>query len=309
MPTRRRFLGFLSALGLVGLPAQASTPIPPPHTPQPERWRRDDITVAWIGHSTVLIRFFDTLILTDPVLFNRVGVSIFGLTLGPARLTRPALQPEAMPTPDIVLLSHAHMDHMDRRSLEFLTERAPGRIACLTARNTADVIEDLPWKSLDEADWGEHRSLHDISFEALPVRHFGWRLPGEGDRAKGHRAGRSFNAWLLRAHGRSIVFGGDTAYTDSFAGLADRGGVDVAIMPIGAYDPWIAVHCTPEEAVRMAAAMKARCVLPIHTMTFRQGREAFNEPMERFLAAVNTHPSMAAGITNVGQTFSVSDLA
>lgn len=311
--TRRSFLrswfgsGAMAAAGtaLVG-PARAKAS-PVEHRPVPGMWKDDELTVAWIGHSTVLINFHGVKILTDPILFDRIGLNFFGGTIGPARITEPALSPDDIPTPDIVLLSHAHMDHMDVPSLEFLTQRSPGTIDCITAHRTSDVIEHLPWKSIQEMDWTAKYTLRGIRFDALPVKHFGWRYPWEQDRSKGQgKSGRSYNAYLLRANGKRLVFGGDTAYTESFRTLAQLDGIDVAIMPIGAYQPWHSVHCTPEEAVDMANMMKARHFLPIHCMTFRQGTETFQAPIKRLFQAIKDSPTdMKLGYAFIGQTFTM----
>ena len=77
---------------------------------------------AWIGHSTVLMNFFGVTILTDPVLFPRIGIRLPFLTVGPKRLTEPALTFAELPPIDLVLLSHAHFDHIDRRTLKLFPE-------------------------------------------------------------------------------------------------------------------------------------------------------------------------------------------
>src|ERR687894_3315795 len=64
---------------------------PAPHRPRPEEWSDERLTVAWLGHATVLINFYGTWLLTDPALRTRVGLSAAGVTLGPRRLVRPAL--------------------------------------------------------------------------------------------------------------------------------------------------------------------------------------------------------------------------
>lgn len=100
--------------------------IPPAFArPEPASWNDDQVTAAWLGHSTVLINFFGVNILTDPVLFSRVGIRIPGLfTLGPKRLVAPALKFHELPRIDIVLLSHAHFDHFDLRTLRHLSRRS-----------------------------------------------------------------------------------------------------------------------------------------------------------------------------------------
>src|SRR5262249_42679560 len=93
-------------------------PLPAPARPNPSTWRDDQITLAWLGHSTVLINFYGIRILTDPVLADKAGISIGVGVLGPKRYIAPALKPSELPSVDVVLLSHAHYDHMDLATLE-----------------------------------------------------------------------------------------------------------------------------------------------------------------------------------------------
>jgi L-ascorbate metabolism protein UlaG (beta-lactamase superfamily) len=172
----------------------------PSRTPDPSSWKETEINLAWIGHSTVLLNVFGTIILTDPVLFERIGLYFFGLTFGPARFSAPAIEFDYMPKPDLILLSHAHMDHMDFKTLKAFSDKYPGEIDCITAYNTSDVIEELKWKSLQEIDWRESLTYRNINIKALEVQHFGWRYPWERDRSKGFMDnGRSYNAYLLES--------------------------------------------------------------------------------------------------------------
>lgn len=169
---RRKFLKniYLASAGFLFLSEKLEAkqpPVLPGFKPDPTKWKDDEINIAWIGHSTVLINFFGTKILTDPVLFERIGVNIFGMTFGPSRFTFPALTIDEIPKPDIILLSHAHMDHMDYETLSTIVEKYPKDIDCITAYNTADVIAELEWKSLREIDWNEETNLQGIKFKAL----------------------------------------------------------------------------------------------------------------------------------------------
>lgn len=261
------------------------------------------IRALWVGHATVLLDVGGTRILTDPVLYDAFGISLFGTTIGPRRLTPPALRIDDVPRPDIILLSHAHMDHMDRATLEALSERYPRQIDVITAVKTADVIDDLPWKSLNEMDWGETATVHGTTLRALQVKHNGWRLPGEACRANGQpKSGRSYNGYVIERNGVRIVFGGDTAFTP-LLGKQVRN-VDLAIMPIGAYNPYPETHCTPEESVAMAVDMKARFFMPIHHSTFRQSQEPIAEPLARLKAAL-APTSLEIAATTVGQGLSI----
>lgn len=271
--------------------------------PDIEHWDAASLNIAWLGHSTLLINFYGKIIITDPVLFERVGVNLFGFTYGPSRYTMPALLVDEIPKPDLVLLSHGHMDHTDYKTLNELTARFPGELDCITSYNTKDITEELPWKSIRELDWGEKLDLNWIKIQTLEVKHFGWRYPWEKDRSRGFfRDGRSFNAYILERNSKKILFGGDTAYTPKFKSVNER--VDVAIMPIGAYSPWIVNHCTPEEAVSMAADLNAKVFIPIHFQTFRQGTEPIHEPLERLKKGL-TGSGISLGLEKIGQVFSL----
>ena len=274
------------------------------YKPDPISWKNNKINIAWIGHSTVLVNFYGTIILTDPVLLNRVGIYFVGTSFGPSRLTPPALTIDEIPKPDIILLSHAHMDHMDYPTLKKITNKFPNEIDAVTAYLTKDVISDLKWKSLTSIDWGEQHNVNSISFTALEVKHFGWRFPWEKDRSRGYfNDGRSYNAYLIEKNSKGILFGGDTTMTDKFNVIADKQ-IDVAIMPIGAYNPWKHAHCNPEEALQMAEDIKAKYFVPIHCKTFRQGSEPFEEPI-KWLKESEKKYNIKLGLDTIGQTFTL----
>jgi L-ascorbate metabolism protein UlaG (beta-lactamase superfamily) len=307
---RRRFIRNVSLASagflFVSEKIQAKqAPVYSENKPDPALWNGDEINIAWIGHSTVLMNFLGTTILTDPVLFERIGVSIFGMTFGPSRFTHPALTVDEIPKPDIILLSHAHMDHMDYETLSTITNKFPNQIDCLTAFNTADVIAELGWKSLQEIDWDDQTELQGVKFKALKVKHFGWRYPWEKDRSKGYiKDGRSYNALILEKGGKKILFGGDTAYQEYFKSIQEEN-IEIAIMPIGAYQPWKWNHCNPEEALIMASEhVKAKYFIPIHTKTFKQGTEPIEEPLNWLKDSVSNY-KIQLGLDDIGKTFTL----
>lgn len=238
-------------------------------------------SATWIGHSTVLIQIGDTVILTDPVMFDRVGLYVLGQTIGISRFTKPAIPIEQLPKIDIVLLSHAHMDHMDLETLNWLTKHNQNTIHCITAKNTSEIINDLEWKSITELDWNDSISINGVTITGREVLHNGWRLPGEKCRRDGYkRTGRSYNGYTIEQNGLRVAFGGDTAYTNAFT---EFGNIDVSIMPIGAYQGYSDNHCTPEEALEMTKMMKSPVILPIHFGTFHQSSEPIWEPIHRLM--------------------------
>jgi L-ascorbate metabolism protein UlaG (beta-lactamase superfamily) len=112
---------------------------------------------------------------------------------------------------------------------------------------------------------------------AFEVKHWGARTRTD--------VYRGYNGYLIQAGRFRVLFGGDTAYTHLFRKLRSAKPVDLAIMPIGAYDPWIHAHCNPEQALAMANDAGAESVLPVHHRTFHLSREPYNEPIERLLQA------------------------
>jgi L-ascorbate metabolism protein UlaG (beta-lactamase superfamily) len=276
---------------------------PAPFHPDPKSWDDSTVTAAWIGHATVLINFFGTKIITDPVFSSRVGLNFARLgTFGPKRLVEPALKIEELPPLDLILLSHAHFDHLDLPTLRRMGRHIP----IVLAKNTADILDGLGNNQLYELDWGEKITMGDVTIEGLRVNHFGWRYPWEQDRSRGNQDGRSFNGYLLSKNGRHIVFGGDTAYQEYFKPLANRKIVpDLAILPIGAYDPWIFVHANPEQAVAMANHMGAKSILPVHWHTFTLSNEPVGEPMERLKQALSQHSPQLA-LDAIGKTWKQS---
>jgi L-ascorbate metabolism protein UlaG (beta-lactamase superfamily) len=116
---------------------------------------------------------------------------------------------------------------------------------------------------------------------------------------------RGYNGYLIERNNRRILFAGDTAFTETFADLRRNGRIDLAILPIAAYNPWIRSHATPEQAVQMANDAGARFILPVHHQTFRLSFEPFREPIERFEAALRNEPERIA-LREIGETFVLS---
>ncbi|MDQ2919899.1 MAG: MBL fold metallo-hydrolase [Verrucomicrobiota bacterium] len=264
--------------------------------PEPKSWSNENLTTAWLGHATVLINFFGLTILTDPVLFPRCGIRLPGLTIGPKRLTSPALRVRELPPIDLVLLSHAHFDHFDMRTLH----RLPKKSDVITALNTNDLLRFTSFRGKRELRWNEsveiRRDAGAIRVTAFQVRHWGARLRTKRDETRG------YNGYILERNNRRIIFGGDTALTDNFATLRNRKPFDLAIMPIGAYDPWIRSHATPEQSVAMANAAGAEHIMGVHHQTFRLSAETFREPIERFEGALGHSPERIA-LREIGETF------
>jgi len=259
--------------------------------PEPARWESAGITITWIGHATFLINLEGTTILTDPTFGNRVGVELVGLTtVGPKRLVPPALSIRELPRVDLLLLSHAHHDHYDVPTLR----RLPKDVPVVLARDTTEFMEDVGFERVQELDWRETAEVKGVRIEAVPVRHWGRRYPWDRD--------RGYNGLLLTKNGRSVLFGGDTAHTDRLPAAVQGRSIDIALLPIGAYNPYIQNHADPEQAWDLANRMGARYLAPMHWRTFRLSRERPFEPYERLASAANGSRHRIA-LHQIGETW------
>lgn len=282
---RRRMIVPSAVLASVGtfLYTRLKRRLPRPHfkTPsvKPNLHTIDDTNVqaTWIGHSTVLIHWYGLKILTDPVFSKRIGVHLGPVTVGMKRHTAPALSIEEIGPIDVILLSHAHMDHFDHKSLKRLITRdtivvsAPGTNRLLRRYPSLQTIELHPE---DKVTLG-----NGLEVRAIPVKHWGNRFPWDKN--------MGYNGYLLKYKGIRMLFAGDTAYTETFTGLADREPIDLAFFPIGAYQPdsFQEAHCTPEQAWTMFKQSGAKRFFPMHWDTFVLSYEPVEEPYDRLIAA------------------------
>jgi L-ascorbate metabolism protein UlaG (beta-lactamase superfamily) len=267
---------------------------PAPHHPNPAHWPDRGLHAAWLGHATVLLKIDGFTILTDPVFSPRVGINFGPLTLGLKRLVAPALDFPELPKIDLILLSHAHFDHFDLPTLRRLEARGT---AVVTAARTRDLLRARRYRAVHELGWNETVSAGPAEVRAFRVNHWGARMRTDSY--------RGFNGYTIHAGRHRVLFGGDTAQTPDFRELRSSRPYDLAIMPVGAYDPWIHYHCTPEQAWRMAEDASFEFFLPVHHQTFALSSEPYLEPIERVCRAAGRHTDRVA-LHSIGQEFHLS---
>jgi L-ascorbate metabolism protein UlaG (beta-lactamase superfamily) len=263
--------------------------LPAPAQPHLRAWTSRGLYAAWIGHTTVLLQVDGFTILTDPVFSNRIGLNFGPVTLGIKRLVEPALLLEALPKIDLVLLSHAHMDHFDIPTLRRLENRGT---VVVTATRTSDLLRPARWREVRELGWGQRTRVGPAEIRAFEVNHWGARMRTD--------TYRGYNGYTIEAGRYRVLFGGDTADTTLFRAVRTSRPYQLAIMPVGAYNPWIHYHCTPEQSWRMAADAGAEFFLPVHHQTFELSREPYHEPIDRILLAAGSSPGRVA-LRGIGQ--------
>jgi L-ascorbate metabolism protein UlaG (beta-lactamase superfamily) len=254
--------------------ARADKQMTPSLRPNPAGWPQDRLTISNLGHACLLMNFFGVRILTDPSLFDRVGLAVDSIfTIGPRRVSAPPLAPVDLQDVQLILITHAHMDHLDVQSLKALPKTATV-VAC---DKCSRIIAPLGFADVRELKWGESTEFSGLKITAMGARHWGRRWPPFG-------ADYGFDSFVLEKDAHRMLIACDSAYTDLFGELA-RNPPEVAVFSNGAYDPWIWNHANPEQVWSMFKQTGATYLLPIHWGTFKLGKEPMEEPMTRLLAA------------------------
>jgi L-ascorbate metabolism protein UlaG (beta-lactamase superfamily) len=235
---------------------------------------QDEVGVTFIGHSSFLLQMGGKNILIDPVFAKRLVVL--------RRQRRPGLAVKDLPAIDVVLITHAHMDHLNLPSLRRVVRasRRLGRSApeIVVPRGVEDLVARLGFSRVHGMEWWEERVVQGLSVTMTPCRHWGARMFNDTH--------RGYGGYCVSGGGVKVYHSGDTAYFDGFKEIGRRLKPDVALLPIGAYfpDSYRAVHTSPEEAVRGFVEVGAEWMIPMHFGTFRLGREPIEEPPVRLLA-------------------------
>jgi N-acyl-phosphatidylethanolamine-hydrolysing phospholipase D len=221
-------------------------------------------TLTWVGHSTFLWQYNGVNVLTDPHLTKRASPVAFA---GPKRLVPPAISIADFPAVDVVVISHNHYDHLDKKSVLGLVknQKATPPLFLVPLGMKAWFKKIGIHKNVVELDWWESHQVGAWKYHAVPVQH--WSRRGLGDTNEVLWAG-----WVIEADGKRLFFAGDTGYSKDFKDIGKRfGPMDLSLIPIGAYAPrWFMkdMHCNPEEAVQIHLDVESRFSVGMHWATF-----------------------------------------
>jgi L-ascorbate metabolism protein UlaG (beta-lactamase superfamily) len=255
-----------------------------------------EIGVTFIGHSSFLLQVDGKKILVDPVFATRLILM--------RRQRRAGLVLKQLPAIDLVLVTHAHMDHMNLPSLRRIV-RASKRLGgsapeIVLPKGVEDLVSGMGFAKVHQMEWWQERTVQGLKITMTPCRHWGARMFRDTH--------RGFGGYCIQGQGEkaaTIYHSGDTAYFDGFKEVGRRLHPDIALLPIGAYypDSYRAVHTSPEEAVRGFVETGARWMIPMHFGTFRLGREPMEEPVERLqLDALRLGISEQVRVLEEGET-------
>jgi L-ascorbate metabolism protein UlaG (beta-lactamase superfamily) len=250
----------------------------------PEMVAPGETGITFLGHSSFLLQIGGKHVLVDPVFSTRLIVL--------RRLRRPGVLVRDLPPIDLVLVTHAHMDHLDKNSLRQVvraTRRLRGTVPeVVVPHGVEDLVEWMGFGRVHSLGWWEAIEIAGLRITMTPCKHWGARMFRDMH--------RGYGGYVIAAAGSepgaagetfpSVYHSGDTAYFKGFAEVGERLQPDVALLPIGAYfpDTYRSVHTSPEEALRGFVECRAKWMVPMHFGTFRLGREPMEEPVQRLEA-------------------------
>ena len=264
----------------------------PPGSPTPvvepdlERIAGMETSATFVGHSTVLLRIGGLTVLTDPIFSERASPFSF---LGPKRVVPPGIALDRLPSIDVVLISHGHFDHLDRASVRRLHRRFGDRMLFVAPLGVGALLRRWGITNVVELDWWQSHVCRGLDMTLTPARH--WSARSFNDRNR-----MLWGGFAVFADGFSCYFAGDSGYGPHFRETRDRlaarerNGVlfDLALMPIGAYEPRRIMkehHMNPNEAVVAHEEIGARRSVAIHWGCFQLTDEALDEPPLRLADA------------------------
>jgi L-ascorbate metabolism protein UlaG (beta-lactamase superfamily) len=239
-------------------------------THKPQLVSPGQLGVTFIGHSSFFLQIGGQNVIIDPNFARWIFIL--------KRLRQPGLNLRDLPPMDVVLVTHAHFDHLHRHSLRAIarqTRRQTGKAPTLVVpHHLFDLVSDLGYKEIIELEWWATHQHGSLDITAVPAKHWGARVIKDSH--------RGYGGYVVRSREHSVYHAGDTAYFAGFREIGDRLSPELALLPIGAYQPesYRTVHTSPADATRAFLDLKARWMIPMHYGSFKLSHEPIDEPLQ-----------------------------
>jgi L-ascorbate metabolism protein UlaG (beta-lactamase superfamily) len=240
------------------------------YTYKPQLVTNGELGVTFIGHASFFVQMGGQSVVLDPNFARWLFVL--------KRLRKPGLRVSDLPPIDLVLVTHAHFDHLHRPSLRAIvnhTRRSTGMAPTIVIpHHVFDLVSDLGFEEIIELDWWNHYRHGGLTVTHVPSRHWGARILKDSH--------RGYGGYVLRSEKHSVYHAGDTAYFSGFREIGQRLSPEVALLPIGAYNPeqFRTVHTSPGDATRAFLDLNSRWMVPMHYGSFRLSHEPIDEPLQ-----------------------------
>ncbi len=242
----------------------------------------DSARIVHLGHASFLYQVAGLNLLIDPVYSLRASPFSF---IGPKRVNAPGVAFADLPKIDVVLVTHNHYDHLDIETLALLHARDQPRMI-MPLGNDSIVRSRIPDARAEAHDWNDRLTLSDkVMVTLVPSYH--WSARGAFDRRMA-----LWCSYILETPATKIFHIGDTGYHDGSLYLelgSQHGPFDLAVLPIGAYEPrWFMSdnHMNPDEAVKVMLALRAKQAIGHHWGTFQLTDEGVERPPEALKASL-----------------------
>jgi L-ascorbate metabolism protein UlaG (beta-lactamase superfamily) len=240
------------------------------YTHKPQLVTNGELGVTFIGHASFFVQMGGQSVVLDPNFARWLFVL--------KRLRKPGLRVDDLPPIDLVLVTHAHFDHLHRPSLRAIvnhTRRRTGKAPTIVVpHHVFDLVSDIGFEEIIELDWWNHYHHGGLTVTHVPSRHWGARILKDSH--------RGYGGYVLRSDKHSVYHAGDTAYFSGFREIGQRLSPEVALLPIGAYNPeqFRNVHTSPGDATRAFLDLNSRWMVPMHYGSFRLSHEPIDEPLQ-----------------------------
>ena len=223
------------------------------------------ICITWIGHASFLIQGPHGNILVDPNWANWLLVV--------RRLRHAGLAHHHLPTIDLVLITHAHFDHLNRKSLRQIAANQP----IVVPAGVGDLVHGLGFEKVYEINWWERLRFPGAAITFVPAKHWGAR------KVTDHH--RGYGGYVIDMGGRTVYHAGDSGYFPGFREIGKKFRPEVALLPIGAYHgpKFGENHMSPEQALRAFGDLRSKFLVPMHFGTYRLSYEPLHEPPQRLM--------------------------
>jgi L-ascorbate metabolism protein UlaG (beta-lactamase superfamily) len=249
-----------------------------------------DLGITFIGHASFFLQIGGLNVLIDPVFASRLVLI--------RRFRKPGVRLKDLPAIDAVLLTHAHMDHLNFPSLRRIirhSRKLSGKPPlAIVPWGVEDLVKKLGFSQIRSLQWWQSTNILGIEITSTPAEHWGARML--------HDTHRGFGGYVLRYSAQAVYHSGDTGYFSGFTEIQERLFPQIALLPIGAYKPdgFRRVHMSPEDAVQAFIELNAQKLVPMHYGTFSLSEEPMDEPLPRLLKAAK-RAGISGAIDAIGE--------